>query len=91
MNNALDTRIPRDALQQIMESAQALGVDFDEEKALQWLTAIAALEADAADVAVDEASGVFAHRVVLLDFDPTDLERLRRVAAIVELDRKSVV
>ncbi len=86
MTTTPQARTPRDELQQIMESAQALGVGIDEEKALQWLTAIAAMDHDTDDLHVDEGSGVFGHRVVLLDFDPSDLERLRRVAAIVELE-----
>ncbi len=77
-------------LEEIIQSARALGVEIDEEDAIQWLTAVkAAQRAD--DVAVDAESGVFGHRVVLLDFDPGDLERVRRVAAIVEIeDRPNV-
>lgn len=79
------------ALAQILKSARSLGVEIDEEEALQWLAAMAAFQGEGEDVAVDEAAGVFAHRVVLLDFDPADLERVRRVAAIVELaDRPNV-
>lgn len=76
--------MPASELGRIIESARALGVEIDEELAIQWLTAISA-DHDGA-LAVDEHSGVFAHRVVMLDFDPRDLDRLRRVAAIVELE-----
>ncbi|MBN2469323.1 MAG: hypothetical protein JXN59_01265 [Anaerolineae bacterium] len=86
MANIFDTHTPQNALRQIMESAEALGVEIDEEKALQWLTAIAAMDHSSGEISVDESSGVFGHRVVLLDFDPADLERLRRVATIVELE-----
>ncbi|MDX1616258.1 MAG: hypothetical protein R3300_18235 [Candidatus Promineifilaceae bacterium] len=77
---------PQRALQQIIESAQALGVEIDEEEALQWLAAMAAVDHQQLDLEVDQEQGVFGHRVVLLDFDPTDLDRLRRVAAIVEIE-----
>ena len=33
---------PNHELQQIIESAKSLGVEIDEEEALQWLTAVAA-------------------------------------------------
>lgn len=76
----------QEEIQQIVESAQALGVEIDEGEAIQWLTAIASIKESTGDVSVDAQTGLFGHRVALLDFDPTDLERLRRVAAIVELD-----
>jgi hypothetical protein len=78
-------------LAQIIESARRLGVEIDEEEALQWLAAIAAEGKSGEDIAVDEESGVFGHRVALLDFDPADLDRLRKVAAIVEIEDRSNV
>jgi hypothetical protein len=79
------------ALQQIIQSAQALGVEIDEEEALQWLAAMAAVDHSRLDLEVDQQRGVFGHRVVLMDFDPADLDRLRLVAAIVEIeDRPNV-
>lgn len=86
MNDISQAGTPQERLQQIMDSARALGVEMDEEEALQWLTRMIAMESASGDLAVDEASGVFGHRVVLLDFDPADLDRIRRVAAIVELE-----
>ncbi len=81
----------QEELAQIIESARALGVEMDEQEAIQWLTAVAAAQGGAAEVVVDAASGMYGHRVALLDFDPADLERLRRVAAIVEIpDRPNV-
>jgi len=77
---------PHDAIQRIVDSARALGVEMDEAEAIQWLTAITAVDHSVLAPDVDEESGIFAHRVVLLDFDPADLERLRRVAAIVEIE-----
>ena len=82
---------PNQEIERIIESARALGVEIDEEKAIQWLTTMAALDNDGINLQVDRQSGIFGHRVVLLDFDPSDLDRVRRVAAIVELeDRPNV-
>ena len=71
-------------LAQIIESARRLGVELDEEEALQWLTAISAWQA--AEVEVDEASGVYGHRVTLLDFSPEDLAYFREVGRLVKLE-----
>ncbi len=78
-------------INQIIKSARELGVEVDEEEAIQWLTAMAAMDQDADALAVDQKSGVFGHRVVLLDFDPADLDRVRRVASIVEIEDRSNV
>ena len=80
-----------DEIRRIIESDKALGVEMDEAEAIQWLTNIAALEGGSIDTALDYEQGVIGHRVVSLDFDPSDLERLRWVAAIVEIeDRPNV-
>jgi hypothetical protein len=62
-----------------------------EQDAIQWLTAFAALKLEGNDVGVVRQSGIFGHRVVLLDFDPADLDRIRRVAAIVEIHDRPCV
>lgn len=82
---------PDREIDQIIRSARALGVEMDEQEAIQWLTAIAAMDHESAALSVDQLSGVFGHRIALLDFDPADLDRIRRVAAIVEIeDRPNV-
>lgn len=86
MGDVKPTSDPREAVRRIIESASALGVEIDEEEAIQWLTTMVALDHDGLDLEVDRKSGIFGHRVVMLDFDPADLDRIRRVAAIVELD-----
>ncbi len=79
------------AINQIIKSARALGVEMNQPEAIQWLTAIAAMDQDAGGPLVDHERGVYGHRVVLLDFDPSDLVRLRKVAAIIEIeDRPNV-
>ncbi|MCK5053399.1 MAG: hypothetical protein KAR65_03935 [Anaerolineales bacterium] len=72
-------------LQRILESAQRLGVELDEEEALQWLTAISAAKASS-DVVVDSRTGVFGHTVSMLDFSPEELEYFRRIGKLVEFE-----
>ena len=82
---------PQREINEIIQSARALGVEVDEEEAIQWLTTMAAMDQGADALTVDQEAGVFGHRVVLLDFDPADLDRVRRVANIVEIeDRPNV-
>ncbi len=70
------------ALAGIIESARRLGVELDEVEAAEW---VAALEAEGAggDVVVDVDSGIFGHRVSMLDFTPRDLARYRAIGKIV--------
>lgn len=75
---------PSEGLATIIESAKRLGVEIDEAEALQWLASMAA-EQSAGDVVVDEASGVFGHRVSMLDFNPAELARFREIGRIVEI------
>jgi hypothetical protein len=71
-------------LARIIESAGRLGIELDEAEALQWLTAMAVAEGDGSDISVDEETGVFGHRVSMLDFSPADLARFRAIGRIVE-------
>ncbi|MGC8878322.1 MAG: hypothetical protein ACP5R2_03795, partial [Anaerolineae bacterium] len=75
---------PADDLRRILESAQRLGVEMDEEEALQWLTAVAASRAALGQVVVDSSSGVFGHQASMLDFDPAELAYFRQVGRLVE-------
>ncbi|MBM3151289.1 MAG: hypothetical protein FJZ96_03650 [Chloroflexi bacterium] len=73
---------PSADLTRIIESARRLGVEMDEADALQWLTALAADQGE--EIVMDERTGVFGHRVSMLDFSPADLEHFRRVGRLVE-------
>lgn len=75
---------PSAELEKIIASARRLGVEIDEEEALQWLTAIAAAQSGGNDVVIDEHSGVFGHRVSMLDFSPNDLVHFREIGRLVE-------
>jgi hypothetical protein len=69
-------------LAKIVEAAGRLGVELDEQEAMRWLTTMAAAP-EGGDVVVDVASGVYGHRVSMLDFSPADLARFRRIGQIV--------
>lgn len=82
---------PSAELERIIASAQRLGIELDEAEAMQWLTAMAANEAND-EIAIDRESGVYGHRVTMLDFSPTDLARFREIGRIVEFyDEPGVV
>jgi hypothetical protein len=81
------TKSPESAdreLQQIIESARRLGVELDEADALQWLASIAAVDDE--EVIVDVQSGIFGHRVTMLDFSDEDLAHFRKIGKIVEFE-----
>ena len=59
-------------------------MELDEADALQWLAAVAA--AGAGEVVVDDAAGVFGHRVSMLDFSPEDLGHFRAIGRLVGFD-----
>lgn len=57
--------------------AQSPNIEFDEHEAREWMLAVAAGEAT--DLTVDGTTGLFGSRVALLDFDPGDLDHVRRL------------
>ena len=69
-------------LKQIIQSAKRLGIELDEAEALQWLTAVAVAQGED-DISVDISSGVFGHKVTMLDFSPQELAHFRRIGALV--------
>jgi hypothetical protein len=72
----------QDDLNRIIESARRFGVELDEADALQWMTAMAASQSDH-EVSVDLQSGVFGHKVAMLDFNPQELARFREIGKLV--------
>ena len=80
------TSDPRKAdLDRIMESAKRLGVEIEEDDALQWLTNMAAYK-ESGQISMDTRSGVFGHNITMLDFSDKELEYFRRVGKIVEFE-----
>jgi hypothetical protein len=89
----MDAKRPSDAsekLSAIIESANQLGVEINEVEALQWLSAMAA--DSETEISMDLETGVFGHKVVMLDFSPADLARFREIGRLVEFkDQPGVV
>ena len=82
---------PTESLSAIIESARRLGVEMDEEEALQWLANIASWQTQD-DLHVDERTGVFGHKIVMLDFSPDELAYFREIGRLVEFkDQPGVV
>jgi hypothetical protein len=78
-------------LKQVLDSAQRLGIELDEAKAKQWLHAITDTK-NSQEISVDPRTGIFGHKVTMLDFDPADLEHFRRIGRVVEFaDQPGVV
>ena len=65
-----------------IESAARLGVELDERERPEWVAAMAT-EASGGELVVDVDTGVYGHRVTMLDFQPEDLARFREMATIV--------
>jgi hypothetical protein len=70
-----------DATERLLDSAMALGIEIDRDEAERWIQAMTA-EA-AGSVTVDVNTGVYGHRVTMADHDAGELERFRRIAAVV--------
>ena len=82
---------PSADLKKIIDSASRLGVELDEEEAMQWLTAIS-ISKTGGDVVMDTQQGVFGHKVSMLDFSPEDLSYFREIGHLVEFyDEPGVV
>src|SRR4030043_76987 len=82
---------PKVSLERILESAQRLGIELDEEEALQWMAALASMKSSM-DITVDASSGVFGNRIVMLDFSPNELAHFREIGRLVEFqDQPGVV
>jgi hypothetical protein len=74
----------------MLDSAARAGFEIDAAEAEKWLGAIEASSDQ--DITLDHRTGVFGHRVAMLDFSPDDLSYFRTVGAIVEIpDEEGVV
>ena len=71
-------------LSRIIEAAQRMGVEMDEAEALRWLSAMAA--DSGGEIVMDIGTGVFGHRVSMLDFSPANLAHFRAIGQIVSFE-----
>lgn len=69
----------------VIESANRLGVQLDAKELERWMAAVTT-SSEGSDIVMDEATGVFGHKVSMLDFSPQDLARFRAIGKIVEFD-----
>lgn len=75
-----------DDVTRLVESAHRLGIELDEADTQRWLAAMTAPEGvEAEDIVIDEADGVFGHRVSMLDFSARELARFRTIGKVVEV------
>jgi hypothetical protein len=82
---------PGVSLKRIVESAHRLGIELDENEALQWMTALVSLKSSM-DISVDPSSGVFGSKIVMLDFNPHELAHFREIGRLVEFqDQPGIV
>lgn len=70
------------AIARISEAAARLGVEIDADEAEQWIAAMRT-ESAGGEIALDVNSGVYGHRVSMLDYSAQDLSRFRDMAKIV--------
>jgi hypothetical protein len=89
-DKALTPEEAEEEVEEITEAAKRVGVEIDAENVREWLVAISEAERESA-LAQDPFSGVFGHRISLLDFDQEDLNSFRRLAQRVRATRRSNV
>ena len=68
-----------------MASATRLGVEINEREAAEWVAAMEN-EATGGDLVMDVDTGVYGHRISMLDFKTQDLARFREMAKVVGFD-----
>jgi hypothetical protein len=77
---------PHEEIKQIRESAQRLGIELDEDEALQWLTQMAVQDKN--EITVDAKNFVYGAKIAIMDFSPQDLQYFRHIGKIVALEDK---
>jgi hypothetical protein len=71
-----------EAIAKVVASATRLGVELDEAEAAEWVAAMET-EASGGELVMDVDTGVYGHRVTMLDFLPEDLARFREMAKVI--------
>lgn len=84
------TSTPAQEVAKIRESAERLGIELNEEEALQWLTQMAVQ--DKSEITVDAKNFVYGAKIAIMDFSPADLDYFRRIGKIVGIaDKPGVI
>ena len=84
----MDSTTQDEAIARVIDSAARLGVELHEGEALEWIRAMGAEQSGGGDIVIDVNTGVFGHRATMLDLRPEELERFRRIAAIVGFENR---
>jgi hypothetical protein len=84
-----DTKL-KAAIARVMDSAARLGVEINVIEAQRWIDTMAR-EQSGGDIVVDVDTGVFGHRASMLDLEPADLARFRKIAPIVGFEDRDNV
>jgi len=81
---------PEQEIKTIRASAARLGIELDEQEALQWLAQMAVQ--DATEVTFDTKNQVYGARIAIMDFSARDLEYFRAIGKIVAVpDQPGIV
>jgi hypothetical protein len=83
MNNSTSQNF--DVRDRVLASATRLGVQLNELELERWLQSINENTGDD-DLVADKETGIFGHKVTMLDFDPQDVARFRAIGKIVEFE-----
>jgi hypothetical protein len=70
----------------LKSSADMLGYEMSEAKMQKWIEAVSDTGDNAHGLVQDEETGIFGHKVSMLDFDPAQLARFREIGRIIEFD-----
>jgi hypothetical protein len=76
---------PAQDLHRIILSAKRLGIELDEAEALQWLASMTSSQNNQ-EIVQDKRTGVFGHRISMLDFSDRELAHFRKIGELVEFD-----
>src|SRR5581483_6122261 len=71
---------------EILAAAQRIGIELNAQETREWLAAVTSAERQDA-LEQEQRTGIFGHRIALLDFDPADLAYFRRFAQRVRAER----
>lgn len=71
---------------EILAAAQRIGIELNAQETREWLVAVTSAERRDA-LEQEQRTGIFGHRIALLDFDPDDLAYFRRFAQRVRAER----
>ncbi len=81
------TQTPSNIRDRIAASASRLGVELNEAELEHWMSAVTATDKEETNnVVTDAKTGVFGHKVSMLDFDPSQLAYFRAIGRILEFE-----